>query len=145
MKEDFVSYELAVKLKEKGFSEKCLYHYSDNKLVSNTCKSDNDNITTEDLLMSCNYLVSQFDTVGSNVVVSDAPTIPQVLKWLREEKKIYVALDFFRFNGNTELWWTYSVRYIEDDSTENILESCKRESWEQAALAGIEYVIDNLI
>lgn len=111
MKEDFVSYDIAVKLKEKGFK------YNKMNLIDKICMEN-----------QINY-----------------PTIFQVLKWLREEKKIYVAIDFFRFNGNIEIWWTYSVRYIEDDSTENIFESCKRKSYEQAALAGIEYVIDNLI
>lgn len=139
--EDFVTYEIAVRLKEKGFSEKCLYHYIDNKLVSNTCKSDNDNITTEDLLMSCNYLVSQFDIAGSNVVASDAPTISQVLKWLREERGIFIHIDI-RIN----LEWYYEVWSLKDKlSVLGNVPFNKNNSYEQAAIAGIEYVLNNLI
>lgn len=114
MKEDFVTYGIAVKLGKKGFN-----------IDTDFCYNQDGGIV--------------------RVGTCPAPQIHEVLKWLREEKKIYVAIDFFRFNGNTEIWWTYSVRYIDDDSTENIFESCKRKSWEQAALAGIEYVINNLI
>ena len=140
--EDFVTIELAKKLKEKGFSEKCLYHYFDNKLVANTCKSDNDNITTEDLLMSCNYLVSQFDTVGSNVVVSDAPTISQVLKWLREETKINVNMRLYKENG-----WYYTIQNYKGEPLYSQLTNTDElyPSYEEAALVGIEYVINNLI
>ena len=141
MTEEFVTYDIALKLKEKGFSEKCLYHYFDNKLVSNTCKSDNDNITTEDLLMSCNYLVSQFDTAGSNVVVSDAPTISQVLKWLREKKKLHVSIMTFMFKAG----WCYEVIRIGDSPALVAAHSNSYNTYEEAAIAGIEYVVDNLI
>ena len=139
--EDFATQEIAVKLKEKGFSEKCLYHYFDNKFVANTCKSDNDNITTEDLLMSCNYLVSQFDTLDSNVAVSDAPTISQVLKWLRETKNIEVVASFSY--GNKV--WGYQVGDMTLLEDSILSYDYSFPTYEEAVLAGIEYVLDNLI
>lgn len=58
---DFVTYELAVKLKEKGFREKCVWHYYDD---------------TKDKYQSSS---PQCYYYGGNT--SDAPTISQVLKW----------------------------------------------------------------
>lgn len=58
---DFVTYELAVKLKEKGFREKCVWHYYDD---------------TKDKYQSSS---PQCYSYGGNT--SDAPTISQVLKW----------------------------------------------------------------
>jgi hypothetical protein len=142
--EDFVTFEIAKKLKEKGFNEECLAYYTTeytlyNNVITLTddkylCVSD---IDYEESLVSHNSIKY---TNGNYV---DAPTISQALKWLREEKKIYVALDFFRLNGNIEIWWTYSIRYIEDDTTSS--EICKQKSYEQAALEGIKHVLDTLI
>lgn len=68
----------------------------------------------------------------------DAPTISQVLKWLREEKGIHVCIALGEFSD-----WMYDVSRIDGNMF------CKAEddfeSYEQAALAGIEYVLDNLI
>lgn len=123
--EDFVTFEIALKLKDKGFNWICSHYYR------TKCK---------DL-----FMVFPSEDWSNTEERINAPTISQVLNWLREEKKIYVALDFYRSNGNTKIWWIYSVRYIEDDSTEYIFGSSIRKSYEQAALAGIEYVLDNSI
>ncbi len=131
MKEDFVSYELAIKLKEKGFREKCQKHCYPNSqdwFISSTPECDN----------FSNYL--------------DIPTIYQVLKWLREEKNLSVE------PYSCACGWRVTIC-----KTGNVLEgyvsggTCVKDEvkghndggafdwYEQAALAGIEYVIDNLI
>lgn len=122
MNEDFVPYELAVKLKEKGFREKCHKHFYPNSkdwFLSSTLECDN----------------------YSSYV--DAPTIYQVLKWLRKEKKIHLAVEISDSGWHYILYpnigwengelksdkWFYSFNY--------------KSSYELAAIAGIEYVIDN--
>ena len=125
MNEDFAPFELAVKLNEKGFNEPCYGYYH--------CNGGNDSFELcgngdRDFLNSKNqYRVA-------------APTISQVLKWLREEKDIHIVIDIW---GRT---WGYDVLDLPsgnslhwDAYNENI------NSYEQAVLAGIEYVIDNLI
>lgn len=109
MKEDFIGYDLAVKLKEKGFEWDRITTYNPRTKVRN------------------NHL---------------EPTISQVLKWLREEKKIYIMIDrSFAMNNS----WHYSI--CVDDDFDNIVQqaSIANKSWEQSALDAIEYVIDNLI
>lgn len=141
---DFVNYNLALKLKEKGFKEKCLAYYDveDNVgLLYNTQYSDDlCPCQYTDLLISYNsgYIVSNLDDSGNCI---DAPTISQVLKWLREEKKIYIMVDrSFSVRG-----WHYYI--IDDDDFENPIQQEVEHNrcYEQAAIDAIEYILDNLI
>jgi hypothetical protein len=134
--EDFVTFDIAKKLKEKGFKEKCYAYYfpkgSELFFNHNPFRGG----IVEDCLYSNNFLPNE--CMASDFV--DAPTISQVLKWLREEKKIHIAIDIW---GRT---WGYDIIKLTSGNSlhwtaynENI------NNYEQAALAGIEYVLDNLI
>ena len=68
------------------------------------------------------------------------PTISQTLKWMRECKNIYVQIEI---HGKGYVCGLYGRKY--DDSYlimefKNIFKS-----YEEAAIAGIEYALDNLI
>ena len=75
------------------------------------------------------------------------PTISQVLKWLREEKKIYIEIFLY------DRKYSYLVKDITQICEDDLFHKCLNEdtddeeyaTYEQAALAGIEYVLDNLI
>jgi hypothetical protein len=72
---------------------------------------------------------------------TDAPTISQVLKWLREEKCLHIEIQYI---FSEETIWDFEVVLI--GSYERWWnESEPLDSYEQAAIAGIEYVLDNLI
>lgn len=144
MNDDFVTYELAVKLKEKGFREKCLLHYgSTGDFYSNsidTYDRPNQELDYSDFLKCFNE--------GNSIGLIDAPTISQVLKWLREEKKIHICIDIY------DDGWFFDIAsfYKEDTGVYEIKLPYKSnkvtpdyDSYEQAALTGIEYVLDNLI
>lgn len=135
---DFIPYELAVKLKEKGFREKCVWHYYDD--TKDSYKSS---------LPQCyNY--------GGNT--SDAPTISQVLKWLRDEKKLYVEPCILA-DADTDAdgkviteytYWSFSITHIETGDMiyfeyEQHIDDKRFDSYEESALAGIDYILDNLI
>lgn len=119
--EDFVNFKLAQKLKEKGFSLEKAEIYG---------KFDNDGLFHPQLYF--NYI----ETMDCDEII--APTISQVLKWLRDEKGIHVCIALGEFSD-----WMYDVSRIDGNMF------CKAEddfeSYEQAVLAGIEYVLDNLI
>lgn len=128
--EDFVTFELAKKLKEKGFKEECLAYY--------TTDIDFFYNTTLD-----SEVVTGFKSFNSNPNSIcwkriDAPTIHQVLKWLRKEKKMHIIIPA---SFDEDYWWV--VR----DFNREISEFSDNEfnSYEKAVIAGIEYVIDNLI
>lgn len=125
MNEDFVTYELAVKLKEKGFDALCYGYYH--------CNGGNDSFE----------LCGDRDFMNSkNAFRVAAPTISQVLKWLREEKKIHIEVMFI---GPTPSRVKYYITNIGGGRSFMDVADEHYETWEQATLAGIEYVLDNLI
>lgn len=134
--ENLVPYELAVKLKEKGFKEKCIAYYWE-KINEHTPSFVVEDNMPEDGLDLLDLLSNHNCSEWSPFI--DAPTISQVLKWLREEKKIMV---FPIFSKYTSRWYCSIVNTNHPLAIYNFPLS---DSYEEAALVGIEYVIDNLI
>lgn len=119
---DFVTQQIARKLKDKGFKEKVHGYYH----------------TEKEYLFR---IYPERDMNYSNNKCS-APTISQVLKQLREKKKLYVYP--YLLPGKNGLKWVFNI----DDLNTGwiIFESCaKYSSYEEANNAGIDYVLDNLI
>ena len=134
---DFVTFELAVKLKERGFSQRPDYfNYSS--------YYDWDGLRKIHSLSNASVW---FDPNISRDNIYFAPTISQVLKWLREEKKIHIEI--FLYDGK----YSYFIKSITQICENDLFHKCLNEdttddeytTYEQAALAGIEYVLDNLI
>lgn len=123
--EDFVPFEIAKKLKEKGFT--CKYPFA----------MYNEDGKFYPLYSSDKYYYEISDFDSRDFI---APTISQVLKWLREEKKLHIVIIIW---GRT---WGYNI--IELPSGRSLHWTAYQEdikSYEDAAIAGIEYVLDNLI
>jgi hypothetical protein len=136
MNEDFIPFELADKLKEKGFRKPCVATY------------DKDGILGYNYYQPKNIKAVSFDDclcISDDLVL--APTISQVLKWLRKEKKIHIEI--FLYNGK----YGYLVNSITQICEDDLFHECLNEdtvneeytTYEQAAIAGISYVLDNLI
>ena len=137
MEEDFVTYEIAVKLKEKGFKDLCLAYYTNtNDLYFNY--SHKAGAKYSDCYLSHNLMPK--DSVSGKFV--DAPTISQVLKWLRK-KKLHIELWTV---GKKPIKWCHTITTLNHVGEKQGWSSGTREdSYEAAAIAGIHYVIDNLI
>ena len=70
------------------------------------------------------------------------PTISQVLKWLRDEKKLYVGVTYSpKIEGSQDFFYA-TIQYI-GDYKKTIYPNDSYDNWEEAALNGIEYAIDN--
>lgn len=141
---EIVTFEIGKKLKEKGFDEECLAYYtSEYTLYTNKVVLCDDKylevaeIDYEECLRSYN---TQKDRLLRTIV--DAPTISQVLKWLREEKNI-ICLP--HIEPIEEKWFFYVVRLPQTSDFPEYMSLVIYNTYEQAALAGIEYVLDNLI
>lgn len=137
--EDFVSYEIAKKLKEKGFREECLYHYIGKDLVSNIESPIGDN----QLWFSHN----KFDNIWHRDNY-DAPTIEQVLKWLRDNKKTMFSILPVAFNEKENKFTKYycTIYYATEEFVFEMHERPETfETYEECALEAIEYAIDKLI
>lgn len=123
--EDFVSFEIAKKLKEKGFNWTCSHYYR---------------TKSKDLFMI--FPSDDWSNIEERV---NAPTISQVLKWLRDKHATYIEISLGR-NG-----WYFEIiqyEYYEEEKEYGcklITISVIYDSYENSALAGIEYSLDNLI
>lgn len=144
---DFVDFNLAKKLKEKGFTCQypiAMYNELGDFHALYTSADHNPNIKS----VFGNREYYDYDDFDDEDCV--CPTISQVLKWLREEHNLYVSPQFFTF-GAKEIYnlWDFSIIDLKNNALlfpKNELYSYDYyKNYEQAALAGIEYVLDNLI
>lgn len=127
MNEDFVPFELAVKLKEKGFDWQTFDWYD-------IAGDFNRGFMPRELGCQECY----------------APTISQVLKWLRDEKKIHVVLYPTPGGFHTEIY--NHVGHYYNSEAERYLLGYRKEktltngiTWEYALGCALRYVLDNLI
>ena len=134
----FVSKELAIKLKNKGFDRPCFgYYFIEDKYETNLHK----NITCGGDVKNCLRILSDEKRI-------DAPTIDQVLEWLREENDIDIVI--YPIDRNTI--YMGGEKYIlsicfcgKRDYKIHESNNDKFVKWEDACIAGIKYVINNLI
>lgn len=138
----FISKDLAIKLKEKGFDKPCFNAYN-----AHGCQYLNG---------WCEYL-NERDTdfiYSSDLHDKDClcPTIEQVLEWFREDKKIHISIDVlssmnknFMCKQEPRLLFNVRVSYFEEEvfNYHELAEPYFK--YEDACIAGIEYVINNLI
>ena len=128
--EDFVTFEIAKKLKEKGFDIPCMdvVNKFGCRYKNGWCEylddRDDEFITLKDLNEN-DYLL---------------PTISQVLKWLRDEKGIHITICVCGDGWFYEVIHISSGKSLIEDYEDDMLQS-----YEDATIAGIEYVINNLI
>lgn len=123
MRDDIITFELAKKLKKKGYPQKSsgdvtmhgTFYYCDGRLYEN----------------------------GGICEVKDAytaDTIYEVMKWMRENKEIYIMIDRSFAVRNC---WNYFI-CIDDDFENPIQQPVKvGRTYERAALDAIEYICEN--
>lgn len=138
MNEDFIPFELAVKLKEKGFNELCLAYYTnDDTLYYNY--SHKSGACYKDCYLSHNLMPK--DSVSGKFV--DAPTISQVLKWLREKYSIHISTKPYPCEDG--IMWMYEIRKFSIYKSVVVANKTGFIKEEEAAVAGTESVLDILI
>ena len=131
--EDYVSFETAKLLKEKGFDEKCFqyWHEDDNELVHSQSMHPIQNVSNP-----CFFGPA-------------APTLHVAMKWLRENHNLYVTSvpngigeDVFYMGIYRK--YDYGWTYISDGLDEEYKEA-EFSSPEEACEAAIKYCLENLI
>lgn len=126
--EDYVSFEIAKLLKEKGFDEKCRqYYYRDNLILSRN--------------EVCNEELDNFQEVGEGW---SAPTLQMAMKWLREVHKLCISItpQVTDDEGSGGCLWEWTVTHLlvpQSVSLELF------ESYEEACEKAIRYCLENLI
>ena len=149
--EDFVSFKLAQRLKEKGFTipTKSIFGmYNEIGVFHALTTSADYDICDSGFKCRCYYDYDDFDERDFI-----APTISQVLKWLRKEKNVHIKASVYQdesedSDGRIVDKWCFWNWDIQSCISGNILQDgddTQYESYEEASLAGIEYCLDNLI
>ena len=151
MTEDFVSFDLAKKLKEKGFNVPCIYAYCE-KGGWNSYTQKHEPITyilrTDGNPFGAYYTGDNWNKAykpNKNKIRCSAPTISQVLKWLRDSNAIHIHICLY-----SKGWYcdVYTFEYYEEDKEYGVKHNVQFDefsTYEEAALAGIEYVLDIVI
>lgn len=134
MNEDYVSYELAVKLKAAGFDEPCIAQW--------TCEPDGKPI----LVGSTAFVFDNAQLKGRDVT---APLLYQAQKWLREKWDWHIDVSptadcSLDADGQVcEEWnyWAFDIMHV--ISTRRIVESTDQYgSYEEALSAGISAALE---
>ena len=124
--EDYVSFETAKLLKEKGFNEKTYRCY-------NLCTEEHELSDIDDMAFN-NW---ELDNDGVS-----APTLQMAMKWLREVHNIIILLEVERVKyGNVRYNWSI----IDDNSDYSVTVRAKYPVYESACDAAIRYCLENLI
>jgi len=122
IQEDYVSFEIAKLLKEKGFDEQTVRCYNLKKeLCACQCIGD------ETINSTPNYLIA-------------APTHQMACKWLREEYNIIISIAPQKDKYNFTPWQLWDSRWV---NTKAILPLY--DTYEGACEAAIKYCLKHLI
>lgn len=122
---EFVSSEIAHKLKEKGFPLLRVIKQRGEPIIYDLPKNHPN-------WQNCNaYYI---------------PTTSQVLKWLREEKGVYLGITYVPQIEKCNDFYFPTIQYIgKPMSTVYTKPTDNFKTYEEAAFTGIEYIINNLI
>lgn len=119
IQEDYVSFETAKLLKEKGFIEKCNGSYYGSKYVIT-----NNNVFCDEQILR--------------------PTQALVLKWLRIKHNISIEVGNSGYPWFNK--WTYVIQRLEDKFKYNVIDNgVEFNFYEEAVGQAILYTLNNLI
>lgn len=122
---DFVNYSIGKKLQEKG------YPHGYNCFGYRLIYSDDSTIKYIN-----NIGAYEEEYYGENI---PCPTIDEVLKWLRKEKGLHVEIRLFCVGYGFDIIRITDRKKLAWSGTD------ERVNYESAAIACIDYVLDNLI
>lgn len=126
IKEDYVSFEIAKLLREKGFdySSYCHYRLNDGELC---------NFNT-----NCNTNLKQNDYIT-------APTLQMAMKWLREVHNILIVIEPHRYDYINEKFSSYVASLWQGDNYYENVTSKDYPTYEEAVEATLKFSLENLI
>ena len=126
MNDDYVSYETALKLKEKGFNVPVRTFYNPKYRGEKVC----------DGTALINYNADPKD--GSKLC--SAPTLQMAMKWLRKVHGLFINLFIYEY-GEGKVG--FEIEKI--PSAETVKEDYEYATYEEAAEAAIKYCLTNII
>lgn len=142
----FIDKQLSIKLKEKGFDKPCFgYYYIETPT----------GLTDGELVLSRYYgrggtfmdTLKRHDLPYTTSNIIDAPTIDQILEWLREEKEIMLWMKTYHtYATKNHICWDWNISIVNENH--ELSKHCSDEGfskYEDAAIAGINFIVEHLI
>lgn len=130
--EDYVSFETAKLLKEKGFDEYCLKNYW----------------STDKELHNWGWELSYHRNSDRNRNTKDcvAPTLQMAAKWLREVHKLFIFISTWLMHENNVQYY-FEIREIKTSDFETLYDYTSEElnSPEKATEVAIKYCLEHLL
>jgi hypothetical protein len=104
MRENFITYEQALALKELGFNEPCLLeeYFEDGKCVSEWAYQEPFKINTELDHLTDKFNADDDEHYEYSVAV---PLKSQVFKWFRDKHGLFVAPSVISYENDPYLWF----------------------------------------
>jgi hypothetical protein len=122
--EDYVSFETAKLLKEKGFDEATLFRFDENGNLNSDGRFGNYNSLTK-----FNYVA--------------APTLQMTCKWLRKVHNLHIWVDYSNFDFDDKLPYLWNIRQTKIEG--DYWGGTYHKSYEEACEEAIKYCLENLI
>ena len=156
--EDYVSFETAKLLKEKGFDEKCRYVYNNkgNKIAYERFMEGESFVDKIDIESVARYDGWNTYLLGDYAYL--CPTLQMAMKWLREKYDLHIEITSIKpygSDGNGHDIPLDGVEYhsniVQNNKWTDIIKKFKSHSiacyysYEQACEAAIIYCLENLI
>ena len=135
MKEDYVSFEVAKLLKEKGFdadTEHDMWYVVEK--FSTGCHWN-----------SCTYKVGDITREYDEKCCITMPTLQMAMKWLREVHNNNIVLDMIPEGDDCYVLWTFNILSNKNYKIMWGNKQPKYNTYEEACEAAIKYCLTNLI
>lgn len=149
--EDYVSFETAKLLKEKGFDAKCRYVYLDTgmRVAAQIFMEGESSVNNDDIESVVKY--NDWITYTQGDYAFLCPTIHTAMKWLRELHKIHIEVRITNHsiselvNVPRYYWILFDAEKVKwiDESTAHRPMSFK--NYEEACEEAIKYCLENLV
>ena len=136
--EDYVSFEVAKLLRDKGFNDKCIYYYIQTKEMFEIDTRYHTALTTQELL--------DLQIIGEKEDRYAAPTQAITMRWLREVHNL--SVEVYRtacgyIGCITAIPSGTDIKFLETNGDD--LASGQYTKWEYACEATIKYCLEHLI
>ena len=122
--EDYISFETAKLLKDKGFDTPVWTCYENN--------DDNEVI-----------FIDKYNWNNSPMGEISAPTQQMAMKWLRDVHKLHIFVEYSRFDFNEETPYVWNI--VKTTVEGDYICGSYYSTYEEAAEAAIKYCLENLI
>lgn len=126
--EDYVSFEVAKLLKEKGFDELCIFKYS-----------------SEGVRMKAGVAIDEWQNSELDDDECSCPSQSMAMKWLREVHNIFIVIEPHMYDYINEKNLSCIASLWQGDNYYEKITSKDYPAYEEAVEAALKYSLENFI